>query len=291
MRSAFRILDPYYKSKPTRPFIAGLRKLARALGEVRDLDVMIENLADALKGEDEDAQAGVGMLIDRLERKRRRARRKLVAHLDDPTYAKFKAAFAVFLTRPGKAALDVSGDGVGVVPHQVRHVLPAILHDHLARVRAYDTVIQPARAAETDEDSADDDGGGQADAPRAEAAPDAEAERPDTEALHALRIEFKRLRYATDFFGEVLGPSGEKFIKEIKTIQDHLGRLNDMVVAQAQLHTLLDDIGLDEAVLHSTLVKLAAEQARLEDNFPRIWARFNQRSVQSQLANALLVLR
>lgn len=273
MRSAFRILEPHFKSKSIRPFIEHLSKLAKALGGVRDLDVMIGDLQVAQTGEEEDTQAGIQVMIDRLERRRRRARKKLLSHLDSSPYQHFKETFATFLTQVGKGVISVEGNGISVVPHQVRHVLPGVLHEHLAYVRAYDTILgKTAEESKTDDETP-------------------VAPRVDPLILHDLRIEFKRLRYTVSFFKEVLGQSGGKFVNEIKIIQDHLGRLNDLVVAQAQLHTLLNETGLDEALLHSTLAKMAAEQIKLEDGFPPVWAKFNTRTVQSHLSNALLTLR
>lgn len=282
MRSAFRILEPYFKAKPIRPFIQQLRKLARVLGAVRDMDVMIGNLQATQTGQDEDTKAGIQVLIDRLERKRRRARKKLVVYLESGAYRQFKQSFATFLTQVGKGVQALDGNGDTVVPYQVRHILPGVLHEHLAYVRAYDTVLNVDPSSANDEDEV---------AAETETASSVTLPRVEPQVLHALRIEFKRLRYAVSFFQEVLGPSGDKFVNEIKTIQDHLGRLNDLDTAQAELHDLIDSAGLDETLFTAMLANMAEEQNTLESSFPAVWVKFNTRTVQSQLSNALLVLR
>ena len=81
-------------------------------------------------------------------------------------------------------------------PHQVRHLLPLLLHERLAIVRAYDVVL-PATEDTT---------------------------------LHALRVEYKQLRYALEFFGPLLGNSAQSFLVEVKAMQDLLGRINDIAV-------------------------------------------------------------
>src|SRR5262245_29152747 len=43
MRSAFQLFKPYYKAKDVRPYRRGLRRIGWALGDVRDLDVLIDN--------------------------------------------------------------------------------------------------------------------------------------------------------------------------------------------------------------------------------------------------------
>lgn len=258
MRSAFRLLEAYYKPKPTRPYIDTLKLVANHLGAVRDLDVLIENLESHRAGLDAAGQEALGVVIAGLDKKRRKSRKKLVAFLDSATYQAFVTAFAEFLVKPGKAARPIDQDSAD--PYQVRHVLPSIIHDHLAHVRAYDNVM----------------------------------DNPGEDTLHALRIEFKRLRYAVDYFEDVLGASGTDFIKELKHIQDYLGRLNDLVVAEEYLESVLDDGLLSEdqaAVLQASMQGMDAERAALRAGFPDVWASFNKRSVQRKLSDALLVLR
>jgi hypothetical protein len=100
-------------------------------------------------------------------------------------------------------------------PTLVRQVLPGQLWDHYSEVRAYETVM-----------------------PRA-----------DVPTLHALRIDSKSLRYALEFFREVLEPilgadkaNGIGFsIEAVVALQDHIGNLHDADVTIARLHTFLQD--------------------------------------------------
>lgn len=258
MRSAFRIFEDYYKAKPVRPFISQLRSLARALGAVRDLDVLIADFTRYQSQLDQaEAREALTDVVAKLDRKRQKARRKLIAHLDSKSYRGFVKAYAVFLTSPGKSTKNV--DGQIATPYQVRHILPVMIHDHLATVRAYDTVLADA----------------------------------DVHTLHALRIEFKRLRYAIEFFQPVLGSTIEKFIVEMKKIQDYLGRLNDVVVAQARLRALEENGDLGETVHESFehyIQSLAEEQDKLMSGFAEVWTKFNSRAVQKYLSDALLTL-
>lgn len=255
MRSAFRLLGDYYKTKPIRPLVEHLKKLADHLGAVRDLDVMILDLEKIADTFDEAGKAQLQVVIERFDKKRRKARKKLVEFLDGASYRGFVSAFSQFLLQPGMGARPQSDDTIE--PREVRHVLPIMLHEHLGAVKAYDSALSNA----------------------------------DAETLHALRIEFKRLRYTASFFSEVLGSSGEDFVTEIKTIQDHLGRINDIVVTQAHLTTLIDEDGIESDALTHYLTTLQTEREQLETAFPSVWQRFNTRSVQSKLANALLTLR
>ncbi len=268
-RSAFRLLEEYYKSKPVRPFTQSLKELASALGGVRDLDVMIADLKKAqasyVKQDSQDV-SGFDEMIAALDKKRRKCIKKLLALLESKGYTHFIEDYSEFLTQPGSGAKTIDSDTI--TPSQVRHILPGLLHEHLAVVRAYDDVI-------TDDIMATED-----------------------TTLHALRIEFKRLRYATDFFSDVLGASGDEFIDEIKAIQDHLGRMNDIHVAEMQIVNYLDNVDWDSdeeteasSVLHTYLNDLQKEHATLKAEFPTVWRHFNSRTVQRQLSDALLVLR
>lgn len=252
MRSTFQLLAEYFKTKPVEQFELRLRKIARALGEVRDLDVMIDNLTrfqTTLAPED---QAALNQPISILSERRDDERKKLANTLDKKDYQHFVEDFAAFVTTAGAGARPLSTtDGV---PTEVRHILPVAIYEHLASVRAYDRALEEA----------------------------------DDETLHLLRIEFKRLRYLLSIFEDVLGKPGKDFIDEIKVVQDHLGSLHDTVVAQAQLRDLLPKLdGSEKAVLELYMGTLANEHTNLRATFLEVWKRFNTRAVQRQLGSAV----
>lgn len=258
MRSVFSLLREYYKTKPVRPYIQQLKALGRRLGDVRDLDVMIQDLEEYQHSRDDQEKSAVQGVIDYLDKRRRKARKKLNAFLNSAAYLEFVSGFSAFLINTGEGAKAVDTDSA--VPHQVRHILPSIIHDHLATVRAYDTVLYNGN--------------------------------PKT--LHALRIEFKRLRYLTSYFVAVLGSSIDGFIGELKEIQDYLGRLNDIVVAQRRLKSLKKRISLDESqtlALDRYIEILAQEETTRIEGFTAVWEKFNTRTVQRKLSDSLLVLR
>ncbi|MBC7871248.1 MAG: CHAD domain-containing protein [Chitinophagaceae bacterium] len=258
MRSAFNLLEDYYKARPIRPFMEMLKSLAGYLGAVRDLDVMIEGLARYQATLDEENQAVLQPVIDLMGKKRSKSRKKLVGLLDSSDYKTFLTYFAEFLMQPGKAVRAINTEET--VPYQVRHLLPSLVHERLASVRAYDNVIEDA----------------------------------DERTLHSLRIEFKRLRYVVSYFADVLGTSGADYIEALKAIQDHLGELNDMVIAQAYLQTLVDENDFTHEtaqVLYEYTSALSEKQSDLQGLFSDVWTRFNTRTVQRKLSDALLVLR
>ena len=145
-----------------------------------------------------------------------------------------------------------------VTPSQVRHLLPSLIYDRLAAVRAYDDALVDA----------------------------------DDETLHALRIEFKRLRYTVSLFGDVLGTTIAEYVAEVKIIQDTLGRINDAVTAGEHLDTLLDsDEKHHSEALNAYIAYMETDKNGLADQFKADWERFNSRKVQQKLSTAVLSLR
>ncbi len=249
MRSAMRLLKPYLKQKAVREYNTHLRALGQVLGEVRDLDVMIEQLQQYQAGLDGELRISLQTVLDELARRRDTVRAELNEYLDTKTYRRFVKSFRDWLMQP---APEPAFEGT-VVPYRVQHALPMLVYDRLAAVRAYDTVVETA----------------------------------DTPTLHALRIEFKRLRYLLSLFQEVLGPQAADVIGEIKTIQDYLGHLNDGAVARERLDGLLDE---DNPALAEYLAFLEAQALSLRADFLVAWARFNSRKVQQKLSSAVLAL-
>lgn len=64
-------------------------------------------------------------------------------------------------------------------------------------------------------------------------------EQLSDEALHRLRISLKKLRYATEFFAALYGKDETKaYLGSLRQLQDDLGHLNDLAVAEARLADL-----------------------------------------------------
>ena len=119
--------------------------------------------------------------------------------------------------------------------------------------------------------------------------------------MHALRIEFKKFRYTMEFFREVLGPEAKGIIEEVKTMQDHLGDLNDADVACQILRNFLDELESRQATIPvedrdnpepivAYLAARHAERHRLMVTFKDPWEHFNRPEIRAQLAAAVSVL-
>lgn len=254
MRSLFMLIGAAYKPKTADKYSRDLRRVARALGRVRDLDVLIQDLGSFRQSMPESDQAALEQVILRLDKRRGEQRAKLNALFDSKFYARFLRQFARLCKKPGRGAAPLPSLEA---PHQARHVLPVLFHERLARVRAYDTVLPAA----------------------------------DDRILHALRVEFKQLRYALEFFQTLLGTSHVSFLREAKEMQDILGRINDIAVFSDTMSGLKKLSPQQAAVLQGYLAERDQALVALRLRFDKQWASFHTRARLRQFSDALLVLR
>jgi CHAD domain-containing protein len=257
LRSVLTLFSPFYHKHAIKPFRKTLPKVADALGAVRDMDVFRHKTKEYAETLPEAAREGLQPLLDDTQRRIDAAYQALIDILDGHSYQHFLTAFADFVTTPEKGARALADDDQPV-PYRVRHVIPPLIYEKYAAVRAYETVL--------------------ADAP--------------LDTLHALRIEAKRLRYALESFEEVLGPEAKQVINAAKALQDHLGELQDARVAG--LHMMAFIQGADEnAATAAILQYMAAREAGKQDlinGVPQAWTAFMQPDVRRALALSVSVL-
>ncbi len=254
LRAAFRIAGPYYKRKTVRSFRADLRDLADHLGAARDLDVILNHGLAFAERQPADAPK-LDAWLDHLKARRADAQRDLVQLLGSKRFVKFVEVFEAFVTEPGAAV--TTGDHPNGSP-RVCDVIPAAVWTQYSVVRAYEAV-----------------------------------ERPSLESLHALRIEFKRLRYLLEFFQEVLGAGTAHLIELTVRAQDHLGLLHDADVAAKMLGAYLAEhatSGMGAGDLAAVVAYLSEVQAEIQarqDQFPELWREITDKSFRKQLATLL----
>lgn len=243
----------------------GLRLTGHSLGSVRDLDVLIDKTRDYLEQLPENERSGLDPLLLSWGQERDHAREVLLNHLDSASYQKFKIRFSAFLETPDTLKPDRAVDDFG--QRLVRDEVPVLIYTRLASIRVYGTIINSATL----------------------------------EQLHALRIEFKKFRYAMEFFSEVLGEDAKDVIKRLKDIQDHLGDLNDARVACQLINQFLENWEEEQSSLQLTerlslqpivafLAAKHAERHHLMVTFPHTWEAFNRPEVRHNLAMAISVL-
>jgi CHAD domain-containing protein len=265
MRAAFDLFEQAFEPKVIRRHLRGLKATGRALGAVRDMDVFIEKANHYMDDLSPDQRQGLEVLVEAWQAQRESAREAMLAHLDSPDYASFKRKFNNFVQTPGKGVRLLSPECP--VPPLARDAAPVLIYSRFGAVRAYDQILESATL----------------------------------EQLHALRIEFKKLRYAVEFFREILGKEAKGVINVLKTMQDHLGDLNDAQVATQLLSDFLARMEfshLDQPLSERrnpepVVVYLAAKHAErhhLMRTFPAAWESFNQSEFRQNLALAVAAL-
>jgi CHAD domain-containing protein len=267
MRAAIRVFGNYMDVKTMKPFAKKLRRVGRILGAVRDLDVFklkTQAYIDTLPPQRQDE---LEPLLSVMDEEHQKAREQMLSLFDSDYYERFKKRFAKFLKKPGAAALPALGSRGELLPQHIRLVLPVVLYQQLANVRAYEELIK---------------------------GPEISLER-----LHRLRIAFKGLRYTLEFFREVLHPDTAQVIEEIKALQDHLGDLQDAVVTCNILRDFLtwgtwgqgestrEITQLKPVIAPGVVIYLSARQSELQqlvEAFPTEWTRIQQAGLFKKVA-------
>ncbi len=238
MRAAWRVFADGFDPRRTRRHRSRLRRVARMLGAVRDVDVLLEGFAAYRAPLPATERASLEPLAASWARDREGARKALLRELDGDPYRRWLEAYVAFAATPGAGARPLGATD----PQRVRDTAPPRIWDTFARVRAYEPVLRWA----------------------------------DIATLHELRIAGKWLRYTLEFHEDVLGTDTKPVIARVTALQDHLGLLNDADVAAGLIRAFLVErgAGLSEAERAATGRYLASREreiARLRRGVSSVW--------------------
>lgn len=193
LRSALSIFGPALSCPALTEAVVGLKELASRLGYARDWDVFLAGTGSAMS-QNLPADRRIKALLAACARRRALAYAELRAHLAAPAFRVLQVQLGCAATlRPWESA--AAGHG---------------LHQDTA---AFATTVLTRRWKRVRR------------AGRGMAALDAPA-------LHELRKDCKRLRYAAEFFQPFFPEkAGNRFLKHLTALQEALGVLNDGTVA------------------------------------------------------------
>lgn len=199
LRAAFVFLAPWLEGDAVAAFDREVKWMARKLGAVRDLDVL---LADTLapiskaRGKDRDLKALRRAIADA----QAQAHEDLTAALATPRYTALVLELGGWIADRGWRA-GSSPDWEEPVGSATRTALEAV----------YGQVLET---------------GG-------------DFVSLDSEARHELRLEIKRLRYALQFVGGAFGDRAAPWARPLSALQDGLGAANDAVVAETLIAAVI----------------------------------------------------
>ncbi len=200
LRASLQATAVAYQPKRVDTLRRHLRKLARALGEVRDRDVLLLRLrqdAEASRNVTGEQHDELSAAVERLQTERDGAHQELAAELKRKRTARLLQELNDFLECP---LAEVQAEDNGL-PLLVRHHAGSALWHEFEAVRRFETVMADA----------------------------------SSERLHELRIAVKHLRYTLELYEPALGEGAHGLLKQVTKLQEHLGNLHDADVAIAYL--------------------------------------------------------
>lgn len=241
LRSVARDFEPHLdlsrrQKRAFKKFVAEVKRLASALGSVRDADVQI-GLLEEIRARVADAEikAGIENFIASHKGRRAESQNQLSVALRDVRVDDLPRLLRnVFESHDAKE--DESAN-VEVVSDETPHYEAA--HDETPQ-----DADAPTEAHEADGEYSFAEAGAEIIASltsetwkrsRALYRPRA------AEELHRLRIAAKRLRYAVELFALCLRDEAKNICQEISRLQDALGELHDCDVWLDELRAALDD--------------------------------------------------
>jgi CHAD domain-containing protein len=237
-RAAWRVFGGAFDQKRTARHQRRLKEVARDLGAVRDLDVLIEAGEDYQKTLQPSDRPAFEPLLAKWRGQRDAARVVLIKELDSDRYLRWVDEYIAFVQAEGIGTRSVGP----VEAHRVRDTMPSRIWAAYEGVRAYEPVMRWA----------------------------------DVTTLHDLRIAAKWLRYTVEFVREALGPEAAPVIERIVALQDHLGWLHDADVAAGLARAFLVEHAGDlsepeSAAIGRYLVDRERELARLRRTVGPAW--------------------
>lgn len=206
LRAAMKLFEDVLPER-SRWLREELRHFAASLGDVRDLDVQIEEVKGVGGGDQEEVEA-LAAIVAALGERREAARERLLEALDSDRYARFQSSFAEMLRRGPEgteATASTNGSANGSSGATVAAGMPVLEAAPDLLGRRYR--VWRKAAGRLDEIS-------------------------HPEEYHDLRKKGKRLRYALEFFSGVYGEEATgTLVQPLKAVQDSLGRHQDAIIA------------------------------------------------------------
>lgn len=253
LRSALRLMGPYLGTPLADPVNDSLRRLARVLGNVRDMDVALLKI-DAYR---QTLSAGSDEHLEPLrrvwQRRRDQARSSMMRYLDSRAYTRLQERTTALLEALRREERQVPEH------EQLGHIAPRMVYLYWQATRAYSAVLPNAPAG----------------------------------LLHLLRIDCKRLRFALEFYIDVLPSDVAALVDEVVGIQDHLGTMRDEIVAIEMMDLYLSHPRTRRT--HEAVMQYRdscdASRAALLQTFAEVWARMEHRSILGAVEEMITVLR
>ncbi|MDB5076769.1 MAG: domain containing protein [Chloroflexi bacterium] len=225
LRAAMDVFAVCFPPKTYRPLHKMAARLTRALGEVRDRDVMIESLERYKKKAPAEEGAGIADLIGTVKDERAVYRAKMLQTLDEVDQAGFRHHLYIVLMHEGQGNGNTAKKG-GLNPRDTLQTNAQLIGvERAANLYGFVPYIHdPANAVE----------------------------------LHEMRIAAKHLRYALEIFRVCFGPDIDDRIADVKETQEQIGQIHDCDVL---IEVLQRHHSVIAQRMHEELVAIAVGQS------------------------------
>lgn len=274
--AAMRVFGDCFPGKPYRRLVREARDVTRALGGVRDLDVLIDHYQKLRSPEDPEAMLGIDYFIAVQQRARRKVRKPLLVALEALEKGDFPVRVARFLREEAElyaTGLHAAGgrpdDGAPVdCRRPFAAMAPSFLRQRYDEFYAFEPYVgQPEAVYE----------------------------------LHEMRIKAKWLRYTMELFAPAYADALKPVVSVVKKFQEHLGDLHDsdvrLDILREMLAHPLDARGLEAlglmlpepvvAGLRVLLEREEAERARIYAAFYKEWKKCEKRGFRQACLEAI----
>lgn len=228
-------------------------KIARKLGELRDLDVLQETLQNQIAILPTEEQDILEKVLASLGKQRKKTLEKVRTTLESSTYQKLIAGFKDWLEEPTYGELaEIS----------IYEVLPDLLLPSISQLFLHPAWLVGVKVKVGEMEPKD---------------LDSEQVRQllDThgDSVHSLRKQAKRVRYQMELFTDFYDDTYKNYLKDIKEIQGLLGEIQDSFV----LAEFLFDVDAD-------MVKMPILAAQLTETRYQVWQKWQ--SLQQRYLNS-----
>ncbi len=242
LRSALKVFETVAGCPRLDAAREALRAFGQTLGAARDWDVFLAGLGRDV-GAAFAGEPAIARMLRAAERQRRARYAELASALDGPEFRRLGLTLAeLAATRPWRAWIPQDP----AVAEQRAAALEGNVAD-FARHALHRRLRHATRAGRG-------------------------FSRLDTEALHALRIQCKRLRYACELFAPAFpGHGAHRFLRRLARVQQLLGTLNDGAAAAGLMRSLGAGRGLASGLVRGFA---AARDGHARADAALSWKRF-----------------
>lgn len=254
-RSVLGQLNQVFAPATVKRFQQDFAAMGRASNRLRDLDVYLLRQEEYTAMVPPELRQAIGPLFEYLRAQRASALAEVAAEIASPPHATIMHDWQQFLSEPG-----------GEHPETRDAARPVIDLAQQRIIKRYRRIVKAGNQLLHGDTGVD------------------EVE------LHALRIEFKKLRYLLEFFESLFpGKTLKRLVSQLKDVQNILGEINDLRMQETYLENIVMELPVANAGDRATILAVGCLVGKLDDrteaakeNFAPAFARFAAAETRAQ---------